>query len=289
MALDPSSELHDPTELMPLDEEELTGFAERLEALPLDDAQWVARLLMECRRARGAESLLLARSSDAAGQLQDLQQDLVQVVLDAAEWLRTLWAVGYMGASRFPAAPRSEFPAIEIEDVLKSALFARIREGKRPLPFPPPTRAGVPWHEAVEAPGPFEVEAEIQRDADGKVLGAAIEACPHWEILSEIEPGRNYLVQHRGKGPIYRLAAGADGARLTREPPRWTREIMLQERGGFRSFLLHWPRPDAGVQAVPLRAASWERAEAEAQHWIALHHPEMYGQVRFERVDTRGQ
>lgn len=286
--VDPSG-LYDPTDVMPLDEEDLAALGERLESLPLEDAEWVARVFAECRRARASESLLLARDSDASGRLQDLEQDLAQIVLDAAEWLRTLWAVGYMGGNRFPSAPRTEFPVVEVEDVLKSALFARIRQGKRPLPFPPPTRAGVPWHELVESAGPFRVQAEIQRDDEGKAIGASVEACPHWDILSETVAAREYLVQHRAKGPVYRLALGPAGATLTREPPRWSREILLQERRGFRSFLLHWPKPDATLQAVPLRAATWDRAEAEALHWIALHHPEMYGQVRFERLEARDE
>ncbi len=289
MAVDDPSKQYDPTEVMPLEDEDLAAFGERLENLPLDEAEWVARLFAECRRARASESLLLSRECDAGGQLQDLQMDLAQIVLDAAEWLRTLWAVGYMGGSRFPSAPRSDFPAVEVEDVLKSALFARIRQGKRPLPFPPPTRGGVPWHELVELEGPFQVRAEIQRDADGKAVGVAIEDCPHWDILDEIAPAQEYLVQHQAKGPVYRLALASSGATLTREPPRWTREILLQERRGFRSFVLHWPKPDTTSQAVPLRAATWDRAEAEALHWIALHHPEMYGQVRFERLESNAQ
>ncbi len=74
-------------------------------------------------------------------------------------------------------------------------------------------------------------------------------------------------------------------AQLTREPPRWTRRIRLQERGGLRSFTLEWSKDETQTQAVPLRATHWERAESEASYWIAANHPQLYGQVSFERID----
>jgi hypothetical protein len=286
MAMDSEREADLLCEDVPLDDEELLGYAERLERLPLEEAEWVARVLRECQRARAMESRLLARTADAAGQLQDLEQDLALIVLDAAEWLRILWDVGYMGANRLPAKPRTQFPVVELEDVLKSALFARIRRGKRPLPFPPPTRQGVPWHELVEEEGPHSVEAEILKDEHGVPVGAVIEACRHWHVIGEPAAGRDYTVQHSGKGPLFRLTVTSEGSQLSRVPPIWTRRIRMQERGGLRSFILVWPQPEGQVQPVALRAGTWERAEAEAQHWIALNHPELYGQVRFERDET---
>jgi hypothetical protein len=72
---------------------------------------------------------------------------------------------------------------------------------------------------------------------------------------------------------------------LTKVPPRWTRRIRARERGGFRNFTLEWPKAEGQLREVPLRAATWERAESEAAHWIATEHPEMYGQVSFERIE----
>ena len=277
----------------PMDADELMNLAERIELLPPADAEWVNRLFMECLRARMHEAELLTGLSEcstpSANETHTYEAQLAQVALDTAEWLKTLWNVGYMGAGSFPAQPRSAFPLVELEDVLKSALFARIREGKRPLPFPPPTRNGLPWHDLVDNPSAIhEVDAEIVRDSEHRALGAIIAACRDWQIVEEVTGDSEYLVQHRGMGPLFRLQIYPHSAQLKREPPRWTRQIRLQERGGFRSFTLDWPQADTGVQSVPLRATTWERAESEAEHWIASRHPEMYGQVTFERFDHSG-
>jgi hypothetical protein len=269
----------------PLDADELMNFAERIEALPPADAEWVGALFQECLRARTHEAELIAAASEPRGNgAGAAKEEAAQLALDCADWLKTLWDVGYMGAASFPAPPRSAFPVVELEDVLKSALFARIREGKRPLPFPPPTRQGLPWHDLLEAAGEHRVAAEIVRDEQGAARGAIVEACADWRIVGEVAAGHEFLVQHHGKGPIFRLFVEAPQSRLRREPPTWTRTIRLQERGGFRSYALDWPQDSGAVQAVPLRAATWERAESEAAHWIAGHHPHMYGQVRFDRV-----
>ena len=251
-----------------ISEEELAAMAERLETLPEEHAAWVVPLFLECQRARAAEARL------AAGGQQE--NDATQIVLDTADWLRTLWEVGYMGGEAFPAPPRSAFPMVSVEDILKSALFARIRHGKRPLPFPPPTRAGMPWHEVVESDQAFTVRAEV--DADG---GVTIEGCTDWQRVAG--DGNDCTVQHRGKGPLYRLMAdGAGSGILQRRPPGEVRRLLRQSRAGISAYLLEWPR-DGGGQRVPLRAGDWERAENEAQRWVALNHPNLYGQIRFER------
>lgn len=280
-------------EITPMDADALMNLADRVEQLSPTDADWVGRLLQECMRARMHEAELLSALGDlhASGDSHsDLEQQLAQIALDTAEWLKTLWNVGYMGAGSFPAQPRSTFPSIELEDVLKSALFARIRKGKRPLPFPPPTRQGSPWHELLESEEETHiVDAEIVReiadDGPGMPFGALIEGCADWRIVEEVLVDREYIVQHQGKGPLYRLRLDMFSAELRREPPRWTRQIRLQERAGFRSYSLEWPQEDGSVQSVALRAATWERAESEAEYWVATKYPEMVGQLRFERCE----
>jgi len=277
----------------PLDADDLMNFADRIEQLPPADAEWVGALFQECLRARMHEAELFSASvmegdEGGAHSLVSFDAELAQVALDAAEWLKTLWSVGYMGAGSFPSKPCSAFPLVELEDVLKSALFARIRQGKRPLPFPPPTRNGLPWHALVECEESEEhaVDAEILRDDQGQAISARIEDSSDWQIREEIAQDVEYLVQHRGKGPVFRLRLDGHPASLHREPPTWSRRIVFQDRGGFRTYVLEWPEESGRVLSVPLRAATWERAESEAGYWIAGKYPEMYGQVSFERVDA---
>jgi hypothetical protein len=211
---------------------------------------------------------------------------LAQVALDAAEWLKTLWNVGYMGAGSFPSQPRTAFPVIGLEDVLKSSLFARIREGKRPLPFPPPTRNGLPWHDLIEGPPESHVvHAELVGDGNGEMIGTIVEGCVDWQIIEEVSKGNEYVIQYRGKGPLFRLNVNPFFSTMQRQPPQWERQIRVQERAGVRSFILIWPSSSgAPAREVPLPAATWERAESEAAYWVAINHPEMYGRIRFEQL-----
>lgn len=275
---------------MPLDADELMIMGDRIAGLPPEDAAWVDRLFQECLRARTREAELMAERDETdtppAGS-HELDVQLAQVALDAAEWLKTLWNVGYMGAASFPSQPRTAFPLIELEDVLKSSLFARIREGKRPLPFPPPTRNALPWHDLIEGPAESHVvQAELIDDGQGATVSAIVEGCAGWEVVEEIAKGSEYVIQHRGKGPMFRLSVSPFFSTLQRQPPRWERQIRSSERGGVRSYTLVWYATDGSQREVPLRAATWERAESEAAYWIATNNPEMYGQVSFARVDA---
>ena len=268
-------------ERQPLDVDELMGFSERIEHLQVGDAEWVGRLFRECVRARMRE--VEWREDQSVGGCPPSDAQLAQVVLDAAEWLKTLWNVGYTGSGNFPSLPRTTFPVIGLEDILKSSLFARIREGKRPLPFPPPTRNGLPWHDLVEGPAEsHEVRAELVEDGNGKTIHAIIEGCADWKIIKKIDQGNEYVVQYRGKGPLYRLGVNPSSGSLRRQPPQWERRIRVQERAGVHSYLLVWPSSSGtAAREIPLPATSWERAESEAAYWVATNHPEMYGQIRF--------
>jgi hypothetical protein len=276
-------------EIEPLDADELMGISERIERLPAEDAEWVGRLFQECMRARLREAELLetqsADDAPVAGS-PSFDAQLAQVALDAAEWLKTLWNVGYMGAGSFPSQPRTAFPMIGLEDVLKSSLFARIREGKRPLPFPPPTRNGLPWHDLIEGPAESHVvNAELISDESSETIGAIIEGCADWLVIMEISKGNEYVVQYRGKGPLFQLSVNPFFSTLQRQPPQWKRQIRVQERAGVRSYVLVWSSGDgAPEREIPLMAATWERAESEAAYWVAMNHPEMYGQVCFEQA-----
>lgn len=273
----------------PLDTDDLMMITERIGKLPAAEAEWVSVLLQELLRTRAREAELLAGEATLRRETEahsaELDDHLAQLALDTAEWLKTLWNVGYMGAGNFRADPRSTFPSIDLEDIRKSSLFARIRQGKHALPFAPPTRQGLPWHELLEgqAEQTHTVNAEVIRDEEDLPIGAIIEACAEWQIIEEDAGQQEFIVQYQGKGPRYRLRL-TDGttARLHREPPSMTCKIHLQGHGSFHSYTLEWPEADERKQFVPLRAATWARAESEAEHWLATTHPEMYGQVRFE-------
>jgi hypothetical protein len=127
------------------------------------------------------------------------------------------------------------------------------------------------------------VSAEIIPDEAGVPFGAIIEACAEWEIVHAAADRREFVVQHQGKGPNYRLRLADDGnARLRRESPASVCKIHRQGRGGLHSYTLEWS-VGGEPQFIPLRAATWTRAESEAGYWLAITHPEMYGKVRFER------
>lgn len=271
MSIDPLAEL--PA----MSDEELAACAERAIGLPEDDAGWVTQVLLECRRARSALAAA-APAADAPG-TDMVSADLTQVVLDTAEWLRTLWEVGYMGANTLPVPPHTHFPQIEVEDVLKSTLFARIRHGKHPLPFPPPTRWGSPWHEVVESDEAQSVEAEIVED-DGKPAFAIVDGCNRWRVV-RAEDAQAFVIQHAGKGPLYRLNIDPFMSTLQRLPPEALCRIVSRERAGLRHFMLEWRHADGRIEEVPLRAATLDGAEAAAGAWIARHHPQQYGRVGF--------
>lgn len=276
-----------------LDADDLLALAERAAQLPAADAEWVGRLFQEVLRARSHEAELLRQAErvgepDAAAATDDeLDDRLVQVAFDTAEWLRTLWEVGYMGAGSFRSEPRSAFPSVDLEDIRRSSLFARIRRGKHVLPFPPPTRHGLPWHALLDSgEQTHAVAAEIIGDESGAPLGAIIEGCPEWNVIRQTTENQEYVVQHQGKGPTYRLRLAEGGtAQLRREPPASTRKIRLEGHSGFHRYTLEWPEGDGQTRCVTLRAATWERAESEAERWLANTHPEMYGQIRFEKCD----
>ena len=79
-------------------------------------------------------------------------------------------------------------------------------------------------------------------------------------------------------------------ARLTGDimPGFWlnyAHAFTVKQKLRYRQFLSLCEEIGAIAQ-VPLRAPNWERAEAEAQRWVALRHPDLYGQIRYERSEA---
>ena len=58
-------------------------------------------------------------------------------------------------------------------DILKSRLFWRIRSGKKPLDFPPPTCYSCPWYEVVEISDYAHSIGEENRETSGNRLVVA--------------------------------------------------------------------------------------------------------------------
>lgn len=62
-------------------------------------------------------------------------------------WIKTARESGYGAEDWLPT----------YSDILKSALFERLRNGKEPLPFPPPRAMSCPWYAVVEDVGPHYI------------------------------------------------------------------------------------------------------------------------------------
>jgi len=87
-------------------------------------------------------------------------------------------------------------------DWLKSRLFWRLRAGKDPLPYPPPTAFSCPWYEIIEVPGPHDSFEHIRvSKEEGRDDRVYIAQCPY-KLLEKTDDGKYIL----GFGP-YRFKA----------------------------------------------------------------------------------
>ena len=68
----------------------------------------------------------------------------------------------------------------------KSALFARLLDGKSPLPYPPPLYFSYPWYEIFDQPVVNEVNVKIDRS--GKTPSVTIGGFK-WDQATQIRPG----------------------------------------------------------------------------------------------------
>ncbi len=107
-----------------------------------------------------------------ADELMNFSVRIERLPPDDAEWVGRLFAECLRARMH-----EAELLAGQMDDVLKSSLFARIREGKRPLPFPPPTRQGSPWHDLIEkTEARYHIDAEVLRGEDGHAVGVLSKA-----------------------------------------------------------------------------------------------------------------
>jgi hypothetical protein len=133
-----------------------------------------------------------------------------------SEWVQLLWKHDKHSAGRLPHYP----------DWLKSRLFWRIRSGKEPLPFPPPTAYSCPWYEVIEVPEAHDCYELIQ-EREGRVRVAQCS----YTVVSKGDDGKwelsygPYLFD-AWNGPVTHKQMGNNG------PETVTRECgWIQYRG----------------------------------------------------------
>jgi hypothetical protein len=89
---------------------------------------------------------------------------------------------------RFERAGKSQHPH-QISP--KSALFARLLEGKEPLPYPPPTSHSYPWYDIIETPGKYHVTIGgcLSAQDEEHIL---LNQCP-WTVVRKNEGASAFL------------------------------------------------------------------------------------------------
>lgn len=113
----------------------------------------------------------------------------------------------------------------------KSALFARLLNGRDPLPYPPPTSFSYPWYAVIEEPGPFrsgDVYCEIP-PADVQDAGAP-------PVLWINQHG--WTIQARN-APAEALEGLQQRLRATETPDRtcvWTPELTREVRAAYAAL-----------------------------------------------------
>ncbi len=88
--------------------------------------------------------------------IPDLTQRDITLLEAHALWVKTAIAAGSYPVGWMPHHP----------DWIKSRLFWRIRSGKQPLEYPPPTCYSCPWYELIEMPEVSHSTYEIVRTVD---------------------------------------------------------------------------------------------------------------------------
>ena len=128
----------------------------------------------------------------------------------------------------------------------KSALFARLLEGKPALPFPPPTSYSYPWYSLIEEPDPHPaaigwISAQTRQTSGAsnentashgdQVLSIGINQCT-WVVVSLNEAARRLMALQD------RLTATAtqDNQRSFRRYFSWTPELLEEVIATYAAF-----------------------------------------------------
>jgi hypothetical protein len=275
----------------PLDADELITLAERIAQLPAADAEWVDMLLRRVAARARARSGTACRTSQRPARNRGAQRRTRRptgagrsrhrrVVANAVE--RRLH-----GGWQFPFATALGLSGDRPRRCQEVLAFRAHSPGQTCLAIPAADPAGLAL--ARTAGGPRAAVASRRRRSRSRGNGPGLR-CDHRRLRRVAGDGRvrrEQGVRRAAPGQGADLSAASGRRRDRSVAPRatdTTRKIHLQGHGGFHSYTLEWPADgdDGRTQFVPLRAATWTRAESEAEHWLASTHPELYGQVRFE-------
>lgn len=147
----------------------------------------------------------------------------------------------------------------------KSALFARLLDGKAALPFPPPTSYSYPWYEVIEGQGPFKVLVDVGDSAHwGGRATLGINQCP-WLLVSASAAAQRLL----GLDKRLRQTAEPEDARGLSFRYDWTGVLpevhaAYQEAPEFEVQFGDWPacRLEIGRNKSSCRRDYAERAVA---------------------------
>lgn len=155
------------------------------------DRDLVSKILSETRRARQAENEEHRQVMETQNKLDELNGDLTNaehsLVLSAVEWTKTRMKLGF---NQSPSR----------EDVSKSALFRRLRDGKAPLTNAPPTNYGYPWYALVDTNQIHRVKIDLQHADIDKV---GINGC-QWSIIDRPDAD-TFVVSHAGLSDMFIL------------------------------------------------------------------------------------
>lgn len=115
-------------------------------------------------------------------------------------------------------------------DIIKSALFERIRSGKQPLDEPPPIGFACPWYAVVEDPGPHFVgtmgdDVRVAPTIFGnKMPNVIIMLQSHWEIVEQLG-FQSYIVRDGYHSTSYRFDLWYDS--------NWRHPSIKRWQGGW--------------------------------------------------------
>lgn len=147
---------------------------------------------------------------------QSTTQEQMEIAKGVVLWIETARAAGYGGPNWLPSDA----------DIYKSALFERIRSGKRPLDEPPPRGLSCPWYALIEDRGPHYV-SDAWRGDGGMIKPDTFVVFQHPYQIVEERSEHEFVVRDGYRATSYRF--------LLWFSPKWTgpNGMVKRESGGW--------------------------------------------------------